>query len=725
MLYRLPTQPIFTSKVETLVAVNQLVGLEFLHTMKIRGKLLLGFTSMALLVAVSGGTSIYFTKKIKNTIGVVTGVTSPTMVQSAALIDGMRRMHLTLLKALGDNDKSGYLKYSAELGSLLAKSALGFDLLSALASKEQRSLIALAKQREGEFAETAHDLLLIHQQQIIRKSIVSRNIENFERQRNELGALLVNFVVEADNVMASTEDSSKTLHQSGFATVEQLSVILSETFNILYLQVKNGHKLIEYLARLEKITQAYAVEQGSEPLRLVEKEFTKNLKKARSRLRRLVLRAQSSAHKTMLDRVGAGFDKLETIALNENGLFFAHRMSLRAKAREQVLKLSLEAIINQYAEKLGIVRSMAEGHNRQAELAAVDTVLQAQKTLGIILFFGLVGSVVLGLLFSRSITRPLNLAVQVADKISRDDLTTRINVDNSDETGQLLASLKTMQGSIKTRMGVINHQRDEMQQHAVELEQAKREAETANQAKSEFLANISHELRTPMHGILSFSSMGMDGIDKPKDKLRVYFSRINDCGNRLMLLLNDLLDLSRLEAGAAAIEFRERDLLAVINSIADEQAASLEAHQIALHIAPSNCSSQVCMDAEQVAQVVNNLLGNAIKFSPENSTIELSIENTIIGATSESSLAEGVEGVSVSILDRGIGVPQDELASIFNKFEQSRKTRTGAGGTGLGLSICAEIVSAHGGDIWAENRPGGGTIFTFTLPRTQQLLKAA
>ena len=278
------------------------------------------------------------------------------------------------------------------------------------------------------------------------------------------------------------------------------------------------------------------------------------------------------------------------------------------------------------------------------------------------------------------------------------DITDRIAIER-----ELQVHQKTLQDLVEERT------------HALSV--AKDAAEQANRAKSEFLTNMTHELRTPMHAILSFNAIAQEKLETAsQEKIKHYLMRIGESGKRLLGLLNDLLDLSKFEAGKMPLNLREADLKGIVQDVLNE--CEVLVNQKALSVefqGPEQGAFLIC-DHEKIGRVVLNLLSNAIKFTPSGKGITITIQLAPIPSGRRRTDRGTKPGVFLTVRDEGMGIPEEELEAVFDKFVQSSKTKTGAGGTGLGLAICQEIIHAHGGRIWAENYSGGGASFTFLLP---------
>lgn len=228
-------------------------------------------------------------------------------------------------------------------------------------------------------------------------------------------------------------------------------------------------------------------------------------------------------------------------------------------------------------------------------------------------------------------------------------------------------------------------------------------AEEASRSKSEFVANISHELRTPLQSILGFSELGLIR-GRHQNTMAAMFGDIHAAGQRMLGLVNDLLDISKIESTVGAFHFERTDVRDLIEGVATEMELLLGRKRLGLRLQLGRAPLVAKVDPSRFQQVVRNVLSNAVKFSPEDSIIEITA-----GIADEHT-------IHIQVRDQGPGIPAEELDAVFDAFVQSSQTRDGSGGTGLGLAICRKILTAHGGRIHATNAPGSGCIFHIMLP---------
>lgn len=280
------------------------------------------------------------------------------------------------------------------------------------------------------------------------------------------------------------------------------------------------------------------------------------------------------------------------------------------------------------------------------------------------------------------------------------------------------SDLESNCGELEQARNELAHHRDNLQltieERTHDLRRAIEEVESASRAKSEFLANMSHELRTPLHAIISFSHLGMKKLGQvPSEKIESYFDRIHSSGNRLLLLLDDLLDLAKLETGKMDLHVEQLELVATVEACVSDMEANFLEQNLTVNIIEPDYAVLGYFDPDRISQVILNLLSNAIKFSPKGGIIDIELE-----ILSHRFDAEGdtVNVMSLTVSDQGTGISDEELEAIFDKFVQGSRTKTGAGGTGLGLAICREIVELHHGEIFALNRTIGGAKFVCLIP---------
>jgi len=245
----------------------------------------------------------------------------------------------------------------------------------------------------------------------------------------------------------------------------------------------------------------------------------------------------------------------------------------------------------------------------------------------------------------------------------------------------------------------------ELQERNQEIEDKSRQLEAASRHKSEFLANMSHELRTPLNAVIGFSEvLGEKMFGELNEKQNEYVDDIHSSGQHLLSLINDILDLSKVEAGRMELELAKFDLpLAVENAITlvRERATG---HGITLDTAIDERLGDFIGDERKIKQILLNLLSNAVKFTSEGGRIEIK--------------AIPVDGsVEISVSDTGIGIAPEDQATIFEEFRQvGTADAQKHEGTGLGLTLAKKFVELHGGKIWVKSEPGKGSTFTFTLP---------
>jgi GAF domain-containing protein len=237
-----------------------------------------------------------------------------------------------------------------------------------------------------------------------------------------------------------------------------------------------------------------------------------------------------------------------------------------------------------------------------------------------------------------------------------------------------------------------------------EIEEKSGQLEVASQHKSEFLANMSHELRTPLNAIIGFSEVLTDRMfGELNEKQEEYLKDIYASGTHLLSLINDILDLSKIEAGRMELELTDFDLPQAIDNAVMLVRERAGRRSIALQMNVDERLSQVRADERKIRQVVLNLLSNAIKFTPEGGRIEVT--------------AVPKDGfVEVSVSDTGVGISPEDQEAVFEEFRQVGTAEKNAEGTGLGLTLCRKFIELHGGRIWVKSRVGVGSTFTFTIP---------
>ncbi len=258
----------------------------------------------------------------------------------------------------------------------------------------------------------------------------------------------------------------------------------------------------------------------------------------------------------------------------------------------------------------------------------------------------------------------------------------------------------------------------ELQGQNERLALAVRRLEDLDRIKSNFLSTVSHELRTPLTSVIGYSEMLLEGLAGPLNPEQAdYVKTVMEKGEQLLSIIQGILDISRIEAGGLTLDRSRFDVADAIKSALSTVTPGARRKKLQLSSELPESLPPLYADRDKVRQILINLLGNAVKFTPEGGRVVVRAEVAALRRAQDEACAGSLRALRIAVVDSGIGIPVEAMARIFDPFFQVDGSSTREyGGTGLGLSIVKSFVSAHGGRVWAESSPGSGSTFFVTLP---------
>lgn len=362
-------------------------------------------------------------------------------------------------------------------------------------------------------------------------------------------------------------------------------------------------------------------------------------------------------------------------------------------AERETIEAALEAFedvetaFNSVINDLRAQQSMALARANEEVSGEIDGNLSRTLVFGVITIVLTLGA---GYWLGREITLPVVKLTRTSEQLASGDLSERSDIERTDEIGKLATAFNSMA--------------DQLNQRIQEAQDAAAEAQRASNAKSAFLASVSHELRTPLNTIINFSKFVSRGVMGPTtEKQQDALAKVVRNGEHLLDLINDVLDMSKIESGSLNLFLEEdillQDIIADASSIVEAQLAEKPVHY---RVAVPVDLPPLYADRKRVRQIVTNILSNACKFTEQG--------EIVVAAQRERG------GVLLTIRDSGSGIDPADRDAVFEAFQQTERGLRQGDGTGLGMPIAKRLAEAHGGQLWFESTLGGGTTFFVRLP---------
>lgn len=426
------------------------------------------------------------------------------------------------------------------------------------------------------------------------------------------------------------------------------------------------------------------------------------------------------ADRVLVDRMADDLDQAHEVF---SEIAESHRRRIAGEIDESVAA-ELESRLT--ARLLVLMQSMVSDAVQLADRAGKDARAAEQATIiGVLLIsgIGVVTMIVIGVSADRSIIRPLEDLRKTASRVGRGNLDVRSGIERDDEVGELAGAFDGMVGNLQQSYTMLqaeiverrraeealheykDHLEQTVQERTSELIVLNEDLQRATRAKDDFLASMSHELRTPLNSVIGFTDLMLKGrTGELSEEQRRQIHMVNDAGKQLLSLVNDVLELTRIDAGAAPVTAEPFDPCEAMRRLVEMMLPVAEAKGLTLtYTSEAGLPAKIETDRGKVDQVMLNLIGNAIKFTDEGS-VTVTIRN----------LDEGL--IAFDVHDTGIGIPAEETERIFEHFHQVQASAPSGAGTGLGLAISRRLAESLGGHLTVASEVGNGSTFTLVLP---------
>lgn len=468
-------------------------------------------------------------------------------------------------------------------------------------------------------------------------------------------------------------------------------------------------------------------------------------------------------HSTLIDPLGN-----QRMHLREEGISTFQMMGTKTINRKEVINdipysVSYGLLKNNEADPVAVLSTAINCEGAEKYRQETSRLILISSIIAFALAAGI------GVWTAKTFTRPIHKLLDATNRLASGRMDERVDLEQADEIGKLASAFNEMavrleqqnhqlidalrvteaygrkiaetnsdlenlnadlESRVALRTAELMKSNHDLEQTILALKEAKDSAEKANSAKSEFLSNMSHELRTPLNHIIGFTELVVgEDFGELNEIQREYLKDVLSSGNHLLALINDILDIAKIESGKMELDLSEvviRELLEGSLTMVKEKAMK---KGCSLIYTENSLPETIHVDERKLKQVLYNLLSNAVKFTPPGGKIELqaeTVDHSWLSANLPIAFREDVLSLvdgcprsflHVALMDTGIGIRPHSLKSIFDVFQQEDKTISGRfGGTGLGLSLCKQLVELHKGGIWVDSIPGEGSTFHFLLP---------